>query len=310
MMTRDHGGGIDAAVARWGGAREDWLDLSTGINPHPYPIEVSDPTLWTALPDQALFARLNAAARAFWNIPDAAEIVPASGASALIAALPGLWPAGRVDIPKPTYNEHAAAFDHWGWVQDAAADTRVLVNPNNPDGRHWTAAEFARHTVIDESFCDVTPDRSLVMHAADENTLILKSFGKFWGLAGIRLGFAICLPNMAQKLRDRIGPWAVSGPALHIGAAALENVAWAQQTRDRLQQDAARMDSLLTQAGLRIAGGSDLFRLAHSRDAKSVQERLAKAHILVRVFPYSKHFVRFGLPYKSDDWARLGRALT
>ena len=133
--TRDHGGGVDAAVARWGGDRDGWIDLSTGINPVPYPITGVPAGAWTALPDRAAQDRLIAAARRFWRIPEGLAVVAAPGASALIAAIPGLWPGGRVQISGPTYNEHAAAFRASGWtVTEDAAETRVIVHPNNPDG--------------------------------------------------------------------------------------------------------------------------------------------------------------------------------
>ena len=309
MTARDHGGGIDQALLRWGGDKQDWLDLSTGINPVPYPDRTCPHDSWTTLPDEDAQERLLAAARRFWSVPDTLDIVAAPGASALIATIPSLWPAGRVDIPHPTYNEHAAAFKNWGWTGDDQATTRVLVNPNNPDGRLWSADDLRGPTVVDESFCDVCPERSLLQHAQQDDVIVLKSFGKFWGLAGLRLGFAICLPDIAQNLRNRIGPWAVSGPALHIGTAALRDDIWAKNTRVRLKKDAARMDAVLTASGLEIAGGTDLFRLVRAQNATSLQDRLAAKRILVRIFPYSGTLVRFGLPGSAQQWARLDGAL-
>ena len=132
---RDHGGGLDAAAARYGGARGDWLDLSTGINPVPYPLPVLPVDVWTALPDRAATLALERAARAFWGVPDGATVLAAPGASALIAAIPRLAPAGRVAIAGPTYNEHQAAFIQAGWTVGAGGQARVVVHPNNPDGR-------------------------------------------------------------------------------------------------------------------------------------------------------------------------------
>lgn len=309
MTGRDHGGGIDQAIQRWGGTREDWLDLSTGINPYPYPAPPCPTDSWTALPDTAAEQRLLTAARRFWAVPESADIVAAPGASLLIAAIPSLWPAGSVYIPQPTYNEHAAAFRNWGWTFEDSAPTRVLVHPNNPNGRVWAQDDVSGATIIDESFCDICPDISLVELAQRKDVIVLKSFGKFWGLAGLRLGFAICLPDLAKTLRNRIGPWAVSGPSLHIGATALEDDAWAHATRTRLKRDAARMDALLEASGLEVAGGTDLFRLARTDNAIALRDRLALKKILVRIFPYSDTLVRFGLPGPAQDWARLGGAL-
>ncbi len=312
---RDHGGGIDAARRRWGGARQDWLDLSTGINPVPYPVPVLAPETWTALPDTAAVDALIAAARALWSVPDALKILPTAGASAPIARVPGLRPPGVVCIPTPTYNEHAAAFRACGWTVQTThgpADATVLVHPNNPDGRLWERSEVPTHgvLVLDESFCDVVPERSLLDVALKRpQTVVLKSFGKFWGLAGARLGFVIGRPDMIDPLRDMIGPWAVSGPALAIGTAALSDTDWADATRRRLSRDALRLDALMVAAGAGLAGGTSLFRLYEVPDAAALQDKLAKAHIWSRRFPYSDTWIRLGLPGTTAHWARLDEAL-
>ena len=310
-QPRDHGGGVDAAVARFGGVREDWLDLSTGINPVPYPLPAFTAQDWTALPDANAQQALITAARQFWTVPDGAAILPAPGASALIARLPALASPGAVQITPPTYNEHAAAFAAQGWqVGDLPGQARVLVHPNNPDGRLWRAADVdAPLTVIDESFCDVTPSQSLVTLAARPGVVVLKSFGKFWGLAGLRLGFAIATPDMIARLTDLTGPWAVSGPALRIGALALNDADWAEATRRRLDADAARLDALMTARGAEGAGGTSLFRLSLVDDAQAWQVRLARAHVWSRIFPYSRTLLRLGLP-APDRWGQLRDALS
>jgi len=308
---RDHGGGIDGARAVYGGERADWLDLSTGINPVPYPIPPLPKDAWTALPDAGGQDRLIAAARAFWNVPDGAQILAAPGASALIARIPALGGSGRVAIPGPTYNEHAAAFRASGWTieTEGNAPVRVLVHPNNPDGKLWEATAFGDElTIIDESFCDICPDRSLVHLAGRKNVIILKSFGKFWGLAGLRLGFAIGADATMSRLQDMLGPWAVSGPGLHVGALALEDRDWADATRARLHADATRLDGLMRPAGARIIGGTDLFRLYQVDSAAQWQARLARNQIWSRIFPYSDRWLRVGLP-GLDGWGRLQDAL-
>lgn len=305
--TRDHGGGLDAARARHGGAAAEWLDLSTGINPEAYPLPVLPSEIWARLPDRDAAAALEAAARTFWRVPRAAAVLAAPGASALIARLPRLLPPGRVEIPGPTYNEHAASFRAAGW-EEGPGGARVVVHPNNPDGRlHSAAAAEAGSgalTVIDESFCDVLPEASLIALSARPGTLVLKSFGKFWGLAGVRLGFAIGDPVLIAGLGEALGPWPVSGPALAIGRAALSDEGWAARTRARLGHDAARLDGILTARGARVAGGTPLFRLYEVEDARAWQERLARARIWSRIFPYSDRWLRLGLP-PGDGWARL-----
>ena len=317
-QPRDHGGGLDAAVGRYGGSRTSWVDLSTGINPVPYPVGPIEDGAWTALPDQAAMDRLLTAARSFWQVPAEARIIAAPGASALIARMPHVIGADRVYIPSPTYNEHAAAFRAAGReVSDnASAPSWVVVHPNNPDGRMWQADELADCStcIIDESFCDIAPDASLVDLAARPGTIVLKSFGKFWGLAGLRLGFAIGLPETlgfggpGESLADMLGPWAVSGPGLAVGARALEDTAWAAKTRDRLALDALRLDDLLVRRGARVIGGTDLFRLYEVDDAALWQDRLAQGHVWSRIFPYSDTWLRLGLP-APEQWDRLEAAL-
>ena len=308
---RDHGGGLDGAAARYGGMRDAWIDLSTGINPVPYPIGDFTQNDWTALPDAAAFDALTQAARDFWNVPSSAAILPAPGASALISRIPALLPAAKVDIPKPTYNEHAAAFEAQGWhVSQKEPSARVLVHPNNPDGRLWSEQDAnATLTIIDESFCDVAPEASMIHLADRKGVIILKSFGKFWGLAGLRLGFAIGDPTLIARLNDFIGPWAVSGPALRTGALALKDRHWAQQTRTRLGADATRLDALMRTHGADVVGGTSLFRLYDVSDAAAWQDKLARAHIWSRIFPYSDKWLRLGLP-APDHWARLSAALS
>ncbi len=310
QTPRDHGGGIDAAIAKWGGTRDSWLDLSTGINPVPYPVGTFPADVWTALPDKVAQAALIAAARAFWKVPEELAILAAPGASALIARIPALAATGRVDIPTPTYNEHAAAFEAQGWeIASDTPDARVLVHPNNPTGRIWSTADLtAPLMVIDESFCDICPEASLVAEARQPGRIVLKSFGKFWGLAGARLGFAIGDPALIAKLADFIGPWAVSGPALSLGTQALRDEAWATETRARLAEDAKRLDALLLAYGAEVAGGTDLFRLYNVDDAAVWQGKLAQSHVWSRIFPYSKTYLRLGLP-APDRWDQLEAAL-
>ena len=309
QSKRDHGGGIDAAIATYGGTRADWLDLSTGINPVPYPIPQLAHDAWTALPDSGAFAQIEAQARHFWNVPSDAACLVAPGASAIIARIPSLAAAGQVHIPSPTYNEHGASFRDAGWTQDAAAnDAMVVVHPNNPDGRLWTADEVTGSLrIIDESFADIIPDASLIQLASEPGTLNLKSFGKFWGLAGLRLGFAFGDPALIAKLSAALGPWQVSGPALQIGAEALSDFGWADQTRARLAKDAKRLDALLEAQGAITWGGTDLFRLYEIDDAQAMQAKLAKSKIWCRTFPYADNWLRLGLP-APDRWAQLEAA--
>lgn len=317
---RDHGGDLHAAAQRFGGAPSDWLDLSTGINPVPYPVPGLPESAWTRLPGADRLAALENAARRAFRVADAAEVVAAPGASALIQAMPRLTPPGPVAVLSPTYNEHAASFRAAGREvieTDTPPDGApvVLVNPNNPDGAVWVVGDLRALaggrplTIVDESFGEVLPELSLCPLAGTESLIVLRSFGKFYGLAGLRLGFAISGPKTASKLREALGPWAVSGPAIEIGITALSDDTWAEAARTRLFRDAQRLDAMLSAAGLQVVGGTTLFRLVQAPDAERIRDHLARAHIWTRIFPYRDDWLRIAPPGPEADWARLEATL-
>jgi len=321
---RDHGGNLDAAAARFGGEPGDWIDLSTGINPRPYPLPGIPREAWAALPTGADMAALSEAAARVYGA--ACAIAPVAGAQAAIQMIPTLMPPGEARVLGPTYNEHAASLRAAGWqVREVAraddlagADLAVVVNPNNPDGRRHTPdallalAESVGLLVVDESFADTAPELSLIPHLTSESERVvaLRSFGKFFGLAGLRLGFAVGGQRHIDKLREMAGPWPVSGPAVTIGCAALMDTAWQEETRARLESDAARLDRLAEAAGWDRVGGTPLFRLYETGDAAAAQMRLARAQIWSRTFPYARGWLRLGLPDGAAQWARVEAALT
>lgn len=321
-----HGGDLAAGEARFGRPSEGWLDLSTGINPFAYPLPDIPAEAWRCLPDGAAELALCEAAAAAWGVGDPRRIVPAAGTQAIIQLLPLLRPYGEVAVVGPTYEEHAASFGHAGHLvrpcgalEDIGeAQVVVVVNPNNPDGRRFApdqlldlAATLAAQgglLIVDEAFVDLTPELS-VAGRVGPGLLVLRSFGKFFGLAGLRLGFAVAEPPLADLLRQAIGPWAVSGPAIAIGRAALADTAWSEGTRARLRDEAALLDALLTGARLSILGGTDLFRLANASRAWALYEHLGARGILVRPFAGQPRWLRFGLPPGEEGRHRLAQAL-
>jgi cobalamin biosynthetic protein CobC len=322
---RDHGGDLDQAAARHGAG--DWLDLSTGINRRPWPMPAPSADSWRALPTRAAQAALVRQAAAVWGATDAAAGVALAGAQAAIQAMPALRAGGRAGgravVLGPTYNEHAACLAAAGWQVtqvsrlDAlrGADLAVVVNPNNPDGRWHSRADvvaLADHVgllIVDESFCDMTPHLSVMPDAGRENLLVLRSFGKFYGLAGLRLGFAFGAATDIARLAQASGPWPVSGPAIEIGRAALADRDWARAMCDQLTADAARADVLAQAAGWQVAGGTTLFRLYDTADALVARDQLARHKIWSRIFPWSDSLLRLGLPGPEPEWDRLTRAL-
>ena len=312
-----HGGDINSAQAAFPEAPRPWIDLSTGINAVPYPIPDLPPERWTRLPSPAEIATLQAVAAARYGAR-AEEVVVAPGTQALIQLLPRLFPARRVAILGPTYSGHEKAWGAAGaQVQDIrkpedAEGPLVVVNPNNPDGRRLPVATLrglardSRLLVIDEAFADFEPETL----AADPppNTVVLRSFGKTYGLAGLRLGFAIARAPLAERLRAALGAWAVSGPALEIGARALADDTWLKATREGLEEDARWLDGVLVKAGYEIVGGTLLFRLAVRPDAAAAVAALGRHGVLTRPFAARPDWLRFGLPAR-DDRARVQAAL-
>lgn len=318
---QDHGGNIDAAIARFGAG--DWIDLSTGINRRAFPLPAVTDAAWRRLPTQSAQAGLVEAATAAWGADPGLVGVALGGAQAAIQLVPHLRPAGVARVLTPTYNEHAACLRGEGWdVQGcgrlddlARADLAVVVNPNNPDGRCWTPealiglAGRVGLLVVDESFADAQPALSLLPQACPPNLLILRSFGKFYGLAGLRLGFAFGAPPLIDTVARLAGPWPVSGPAIEIGVAALADTGWADAMRIQLTADALRADGLAQGAGWTCVGGTPLFRLYDTADAGAARDRLARHHIWSRIFPYSARWLRLGLPGAEEEWHRLAAAL-
>jgi len=315
-----HGGRLGAARTLYPDAPAPWLDLSTGINPWPYPVPALGPEAWSRLPDPDAVAALERAAAAAFGVEDPARVVAGPGSEALIRRLPGLLPARRVGVPARTYGGHAEAWRRAGaacLADDAESiDLRVVVNPNNPDGLALSPDQVLGLTrgglIVDEAFADLDPALSVAPLAGapgHERLIVLRSFGKFHGLAGLRLGFLIGEPALASRARRALGDWPVSGPAIAVGLAAYADPDWAARTRRRLTRAAARLDALLRAAGFEIVGGTALFRLARAADAPRRFEALARAGILTRPFAWDETLIRFGLPGPTPDWRRLADAL-
>jgi len=317
----DHGGNLDLAEQRFGGRLEDWIDLSTGINRQPYPLPQLEPRRWGALPSRADIAQLHEAARLAYGTR--APVMALAGAQAAIQLLPRLSAPGQARILVPSYNEYAGVLRAAGWdvaevstLEDlAGADLAIVVNPNNPDGRRHDPADLLAlaskvgRLVVDESFADAAPELSLACEAGRPGLLILRSFGKFYGLAGVRLGFGLGSDADIAALAAQAGPWPVSGPAIAIGRCALRDRDWAAATAARLGSESLRLDDLARAQGWSLIGGTALFRLYDCGDAMAAQAQLAAAQIWSRVFAENAGWLRLGLPGDETEWTRLAAAL-
>ena len=327
----NHGGNITLAKARYGGETEDWLDLSTGINPHAWGGGHYDDLIvendWMRLPDTASGEALIAAARTAYEAPQALTIAAAPGTQAALSVLARLAPEGDAAIVSPTYSGHLDAWHAAGrslrtvaCLEDAArASTVILVNPNNPDGRlvaPETLLQFARDLgarggllIVDEAFADATPEASLLPLLDTEPVAVLRSFGKFFGLAGLRLGFVVAQTPFGKAIEANLGSWAVSGPALAIGTAALRDLDWQKAMRERLACERDALDDVLRAHGLEVLGGTSLFRLVRNDDAAALHAALARRHIWTRRFQEHPTWLRIGLPGAPSARDRLAESL-
>lgn len=320
----EHGGRLRNAARQYRIAEPDWLDLSTGINPNGWPVPVVSGDVWQRLPQDD--DELQAAAQACYGT---ARLLALAGSQAAIQALPMLRPPSHVVLAAPSYAEHAHAWQRHGHQvtcvpaagvlqAGASAQVVVIVNPNNPDGNlfsvdelldlHAQLAARGGWLVMDEAFIDAAPERSLAPACPRPGLIVLRSLGKFFGLAGARVGFVLAEEEILQPLAELLGPWPIAAPSRHVATLALRDTPWQDATRKALPLAAQRLRDLLGENGLAPDGGSNLFQWVRCADAATVYRELAQQGILTRLFdaPYG---VRFGLPGDEAQWSRLADAL-
>jgi cobalamin biosynthetic protein CobC len=328
-----HGGGLTAAIAAYGGEPADWLDLSTGINPNTPELPEIPIEVWNRLPDRALVEAARMAARDWYGAVEKTRTSnllprPVPGTQAFIQILPKLVPQNRpVAILSPTYGEYAHCFQKAGFdvdpirSLDALKDehgTLVIVNPNNPDGRTFLRQELldvhARmraqegHLHVDEAFGEARPELSLADAAStSEGLTVSRSFGKFFGMAGVRLGFVFARPETLDVIDAALGPWAVSGPALFLAKEMMRRDH--APVLEAIRQRRRGLQNALDGAGFAIAGGTELFALVTLDSAPKLFEHLARSHILVRKFDYEPHWLRIGLTPDEQGDKRLADTL-
>lgn len=318
----EHGGRLRAAAAQYGIPENAWLDLSTGINPDGWPVPAVPAEIWQRLPQDD--DGLHSAAQEYYG---ARPLLAVSGSQAAIQALPSLRPPSGVVLAAPGYAEHAHAWRRCGHevigvsdeaVLQADADVAVIINPNNPTGKlfrrdallnlHARLAARGGWLVVDEAFVDATPEHSLAPVCPRPGLIVLRSLGKFFGLAGARVGFVLAEQSLLQALAELFGPWPIAAPSRHVAALALRDTAWQRATRETLPQAALRLAELLHAHDLQPSGGCSLFQWICRADAGDVHQRLARQGVLTRLFD-APSSLRFGLPRGEAQWARLADAL-
>lgn len=323
----EHGGRLRVAAMRFGIPLADWLDLSTGVNPACWTVPAVPAEVWARLPEDD--DGLEKAASAYYGC---VSLLPVAGSQAAIQALPALLRPGRVGVIRPGYAEHAHAWRRAGHEVVGVApetlargpgsepwDVLVAINPNNPTGHlfapdlllawHERLAAHGGWLVVDEAFMDATPECSLAGFCPRPGLIVLRSLGKFFGLAGVRVGFVLAEPDLLKHLAALLGPWVVAGPSRWVARRALEDRRWQEIVRQQLFENGQSLAELLTAAGLAPAGGCALFQWCPAPDAVWRHESLARQGILTRLFD-DPPGLRFGLPRDASASERLERALS
>jgi cobalamin biosynthesis protein CobC len=316
-----HGGGLRAAKACFDTGDLSWIDLSTGINPHGFPVATQDYD-WIRLPEEDDLQALEAEAAAHFGAEPAC-VCAVPGTEIGLRLMDGLV-AGPAYHLVPGYRTHGEMLRESqpvtiAYLTRAVGATLILANPNNPDGRMFDrgsmkdlmAGRGSRGwLLVDEAFADTDPGFSIADQVAqDRRLLVFRSFGKFFGLAGVRLGFVLGPPAFLAQLRHKLGAWPLSAAAIAIGTAAYRDRPWIEAMRMRLVSDAKSLDAILRHAGLDPIGACPLFRLVETADAHALFERLARKAILTRPFADNPHWLRVGLPANDAALARLETAL-
>jgi cobalamin biosynthetic protein CobC len=320
----EHGGNLRTAMAVYGGGQADWLDLSTGLNPRGYPAPPTAADAWHRLPEPD--PALPVAAQAYYRAP---RMLTVAGTQAAIQALPQIGVARRVVVASPSYAEHAHHWKRHGHAvrevpfqnlsfELPSCDVMVVCNPNNPTGETvgretllaWASDLAARGgwLVVDEAFADVTPELSVAEWSSQPGLIVLRSIGKFFGLAGVRVGFVAAHEKVLTQLESTLGPWTVSGPAQQIAQAALRDSGWQHTTAARLLADGARLRQLLARNAI-VSSGCAMFQWWPEAEPEAFREHMAQRHIWVRLFPSAARGIRLGLPPDEAAWQRLKTAL-
>lgn len=326
-----HGGQVQKVMQMFADAPKPFVDLSTGISPYAYPAKMPDLSALHTLPEEAEEAALQRAAVTAYGVSDASMVVAGGGSQSLIALLPRVLKAERACILGPTYSGHVQAWKQNGIPVSEVSDFAdlqlaaqqknmvcIVCNPNNPDGRLLQAAHLldlantcqvaGSWLVVDEAFADMT-GQSVAPALPHPALLVLRSFGKTYGLPGIRLGFLLAQPNLAAYARDLLGSWPVSTIGLAVGCQALQDREWLSQASTKLYTASSRLKKFLTKAGLSHKGQAILFELVECERATDLWKHLCQQGIVTRIFPYNAYWLRMGLPATEQQWRRLEEAL-
>jgi len=320
----EHGGQLQLYAERYQRPIDEWLDISTGINPNGWPVPTLPSSVWSRLPEHN--DGLHQAASDYYQTQ---SLLAVPGTQVAIQLLPKLRTKSKVGIVSPAYAEHSYCWQQAGHElltlhsDEISAyidviDVLIIINPNNPTGEKYSPEQLLNWQqsltkrqgwlIVDEAFIDCTPEQSLACFSPQPGLIVLRSFGKFFGLAGLRLGFVIAETKLLSQMAEKLGPWPIASPSRYIAIQAFKDESWQHQARISLEHTSKRLMGLLEQFGLKPNGGSSLFQWVKHPQASVLHKRLAQQGILTRLFT-SPLSLRFGLPANEQDWDRLQQSL-
>ena len=315
-----HGGDIDLAIKKYGGERKNWIDLSTGINRTSYPWQESVNVHLRDLPGSKLLMSLEETASRAYKIAVGTDTVASSGAQQIINLLPlYLKKYNSVAILGPTYNEYESAFKSSNvrtkMVSEISdlycSDIAIIVNPNNPTGKEIAEealdelSKKVRILIIDESFKMFSSRKIQKL----DNVIQINSLGKFFGLAGLRLGFVSGPSDFIKSVRNMLGPWPISSLAAEIGLVALNDKIWISEMEKILLAASNALHEVCNSKNWKLVGKTNLFHTYAISNCLEVEEQFAAHGIWVRTFDYSETWVRLGIPTSECELTRVKQAL-
>ena len=256
-----HGGDVETASKYFSIAKENWLDLSTGMNPLSYPVCELPQAIFEELP--YVSAEFCSAVTKYYGMPNWLAV---NGSQSVIQSLPSVLNEKQlfpILLPDFGYKEHQK---HWQKTNELAFYSSLnekkaissihealgrnnqqhvlVINPNNPTAAMISAEQLlaiaerladGAHLVVDEAFMDFSPECSLLKHEIPENVVVMRSFGKFFGLAGLRLGFVFSSnKEILHSIDERLGLWQVNNPAQFIANKALADEKWIKDRQAKI----------------------------------------------------------------------------
>ena len=337
VQALKHGGDIARLECEFGCSLQNCLDLSTGLSPWSYPVPPVPDYVWQRLPYD--MTGLMASASAYYSCPPE-YITPVAGVQDAICRVPYYLSNAKlsgtrlsgiassetiVALPVLGYQEYRRAWSKAGYplvfyqnlselqqlVLRNSSMHVVIINPNNPSASLLLAEDLLAlqqqllgkgYLIVDEAFMDVSENQSLSSFAHLDNLIVLRSFGKFFGLAGVRLGFTLGGGDLIEQLRADVNPWGVSYPAIWLGAQALKDNAWCQQQRQRITIQANQLLPLIRDKISPDTTSAGLFLTVIGKQALlgAIYQRAVKEGILLRYDTLDHHraWLRIGLPGK------------